>query len=65
MIHAGRKLPEPTESVTSELDPPTIPSSQATESDSLFSQGLEAVSSLNVCQAEIGETPLSQSRARR
>ena len=53
-----------TESVTSELDPPTPPSSQATESDPLFSHGSEAVSSLNVCLAEIGETPFSQSRAR-
>ena len=55
---------ESTESVTSELDPPTPPSSQATESDPLFSHGSEAVSSLNVCLAEIGETPFSQSRAR-
>ena len=42
----------------------TPPSSQATESDPLFSRGSEAVSSLNVCLAEIGETPFSQSRAR-
>ena len=40
------------------------PSSQATESDRLFSHGSEAVSSLNVCLAEISETPFSQSRAR-
>ena len=53
-----------TESVTSELDPPTPPSSQATESDPLFSHGSETVSSLNMCLAEIGETPFSQSRAR-
>lgn len=36
---------------------------QATESDPLFSRSSEAVSSLNVCLAEIGETPFSQSRA--
>ena len=48
-----------TESVTSELDPPTPPSSQATESDPLFSHSSEAVCSLNVCLAEIGETPFS------
>ena len=52
-----------TESVTSELDPPTLPSSQATESDPLFSHSSEAVSSLNACLVEIGETPFSQSRA--
>ena len=52
-----------TESVTSDLDPPTPPSSQATESDPLLSHSSEAVSSLNVCLAEIGETPFSQSRA--
>ena len=49
---------------TSELDPPTPPSSQATESDPLFSHSSEAVSSLNVYLAEIGETPFSHSRAR-
>ena len=53
-----------TEPVTSELDPPTPPSSQATESDPLFCHGSEAVSSLNVCLAEISETPFSKSRAR-
>ena len=52
-----------TKSVTSELDPPTLPSSQATESDPLFSHSSEAVSSLNACLVEIGETPFSQSRA--
>ena len=46
-----------TASVTSEFDPPTPTSSQATESDPLFYHGSEAVSSLNVCLAEIGETP--------
>ena len=35
---------ESTKSVTSEVDPPTPPSSQATESDPLFSHGSEAVS---------------------
>ena len=60
----SKESPDVTESVTSELDPPTPPSSQATESDPLFSHGSEAVSSLNVCLAEIGETPFSQSRAR-
>ena len=57
------ELADVTESVTSELNPPTPPSSQAKESDPLFSQGSQAVSSLNVCLAEIGETPFSQSRA--
>ena len=37
---------------------------QATESDPLFSQGSEAASLLNVCLAEIRETPFSQNRAR-
>ena len=60
----SKESPDATESVTSELDPPTPPSSQATESDPLFSHSSEAVSSLNVCLAEIGETPFSQSRAR-
>ena len=44
-----------TESATSELDPPTPPSSQAADSDPLFSHGSEAVSSINVCLAEISE----------
>ena len=48
----------------SESDPPSPPSSQATESDPLFSHASEAASSLNMCLAEIGETPYSQSRAR-
>ena len=60
----SKESPDVTESVTSELDPPTPPSPEATESDPLFSHGSEAVSSLNVCLAEIGETPLSHSRAR-
>ena len=59
-----RESPDGTESVTSELDPPTPPSSQATESNPLFSHGSEAVYSLNVCLAEISETPFSQSRVR-
>ena len=59
----SKESPHATESVTSELYPLTPPSSQATESDLLFSHGPEAVSSLNVCLAEIGETPFSQSRA--
>ena len=50
-----------TESVTSELDPPTPPTSQATD---LILYGSEVVSSLNVCLAEISETPFSKSRAR-
>ena len=53
-----------TESVTSEFDIPTPTSSQATESDPLFCHGSEAISSLNMCLAEIGETPFSKSRAR-
>ncbi len=56
----SKESSDATESVTSELDPPTLPSSQATESDPYSS---EAVSSLNVCLVEIGETPFSQSRA--
>ena len=60
----SKESPDVTESVTAELDPPTPPSSQATESDPLFSHSSEAVSSLNVCLAKIGETPFSQSRAR-
>lgn len=59
----SKEPPNATKSVTTELDPPTPPSSQATESDPLFSCGSEAVSSLNVCLAEIGETLFSQSRA--
>jgi len=53
-----------TESVTSELNPPTPSSSQATESDPLFCHGSEAVSSFNVCLAEIGEPPFSKSGAK-
>ena len=53
-----------TESVISELNPPTPTSSQATESDPLLCHGSESVSSLNVCLAEIGETPFSKSRAK-
>ena len=60
----NKESPDATESVISEFNPPTLPSSQATESDPLFSHGSEAVSSLNVCLAEIGETPFSQSRGR-
>ena len=59
----SKESSDATESVTSELDPPTLPSSQATESDPLFSYSSEVVSSLNVCLVEIGETPFSQSRA--
>ena len=50
-----------TESAASELNPS---SSQATQSDSLFFHSSEAVSSLNVCLAEIGETPFSQCKSR-
>ena len=53
-----------TESVTSELNPPTPSSSQATESDPLFCYGSEAVSLFNVCLAEIGEPPFSKSGAK-
>ena len=53
-----------TESVTSELNPPSPTSSQATEPNPLFLHGSEAVSSFNVCLAEIGETPPSKSRAK-
>ena len=60
----SKELLDATQSVSSQLDPPTSPSSQATESDPLFFHGSEAVSSLNVCLAEIGETPFSKSRAR-
>jgi len=58
----SKKSPDTTESVTSEPDSPTLPNSQATESDPLFSHSSEAVSSLNVCLAEIGESLFSQSR---
>jgi len=52
------------ESVTSELNPPTPTSLQATEPDPLFCHCYEVVSSFNVCLAEIGETPFSKSRAK-
>lgn len=42
---------------------PSPPTSQATESDPLFSNASEAASSLNMYLAEIGETPYSQGRA--
>ena len=38
--------------------------SSGAESNSLFPHSSEAVSSLNMCLAEIGETPFSQSRGR-
>ena len=60
----SKESPDDTEPVTSELDPPTPPSSQATESDPLFSHSSEAVSSLNECLAEISDIPCSQSKAR-
>ena len=44
----SKESPDVTKSVTPELDPPTPPSSQATESDPPFSHGSEAVSSLSV-----------------
>ena len=59
----SKESSDATESVTSELDPPTLLSSQATQSDPLFSHSSEAVSSLNACLVEIGERPFSQSRA--
>ena len=52
-----------TKSVVSEFNPFTQPSSQGTEPDPLFFRNSEAVSSLNVCLAEIGEKPFSQSRS--
>ena len=51
------------EPIISEPDPPSPPSSQATESDPLFSTASEAASSLNMYLAKKGETPYSQSRA--
>ena len=53
----------PSLSPLSLIDPPTLPSSQTTESDPLFFHSSEAVSLLNLCLADIGETPFSQSRA--
>ena len=52
------------ESVTSELNPPTPTSSQATESVPLLCHGSETVSSFNVCLEEVGKTPVSKSRAK-
>ena len=60
----SKELQDVTESILSESDPPSPPSSQATESDPLFSSASEAASSLNMYLAEIGETPYSQSKAR-
>ena len=51
----SKESPDVTESVTSELDPPTPPtppSLQAIESDPLFCHCSEVKSSLNVCLAE-------------
>ena len=53
-----------TESIPFEPDPLFSDTSEATSSDPLFSDASEAASSLNMCLAEIGETPYSQSRAR-
>ena len=53
-----------TESVTSELNPPTPTTSQAAKSDSLFCYGSEIVFSFNVCLTEIGEAQFSKSRAK-
>lgn len=56
-----------TEPIISELDPhspPGSPSPQAEEPDPSFSHNPTAVTSLNTCLADIGETPFSQSRAR-
>jgi len=44
--------------------PPSSPSPEAKERDPLYFQTSAAVSSLNKCLAEVGETPYSQSRAR-
>ena len=59
----SKELQDVTEPILSEPDPPSPPSSQATESDPLSSSASEAASSLNTYLAEIGETPYSQSKA--
>ena len=58
----SKELQDVTEPILSEPDPPSPPSSQATESDPLFSIASEAASSLNMYLTEIGETPYSQSK---
>ena len=58
----SKELQDVTEPILSEPDLPSLPSSQATESDPLFSSASEAASSLNMYLAEIGETPYSQSK---
>ena len=62
-MQISKELQDVTEPILSEPDPPSPPSSQATESDLLFSSASEAASSLNMYLAEIGETPYSQSKA--
>ena len=47
----SKESPDATASVTSEFDPPTPISSQATQSNPLFYHGSEVVSSFNVCLA--------------
>ena len=59
----SKELQDVTEPILSESDPPSPPSSQATESDPLFFGASEAASSFNMYLAEIGETPYSQSKA--
>ena len=59
----SKETQDVTEPILSEPDPPSPPSSHATESDPLFSDASEAASSLNMYLAEISETPYSQSRA--
>ena len=60
----SKELQDVTEPILSEPDLPSLSSSQATESDPLFSSASEAASSLNMYLAEIGETPYSQRKAR-
>jgi len=60
----SKESPDITEPVSSEFNSPTLPSSPGTGSDSLFSHSSEAVPSLNMCLAEIGEAPFFQSRGR-
>ena len=52
-----------TEPILSRPEPSSPPSSQATESDPLFSSTSEAASSLNMYLSEISETPYSRSKA--
>ena len=60
----SKELQDVTEPILSKSDPHSPPSSQATESDPLFSSTSEAASSLNMYLAEICETLYSQSKAK-